>query len=81
MSLDMSRRRSNMGTLPEKFRIDYTKRVKTRGGSDVRIYDIFYQDYINGAYYDEDSDVWYPCQWDFQGNYSHKKSALDLVNV
>lgn len=67
--------------MTEKFRIDYTKKIKTRMGSDVRIYEIFYQDYINGAYYDEDSDVWWPCQWDFQGQYSSKPSSLDLVNV
>ncbi len=70
-----------MGTSSEKFRIDYTRRVRTRTGSDVRVYEIFYQDYINGAYYDEDSDVWWPCQWDFQGHYSSKPSSLDLVNV
>lgn len=67
--------------MTEKFRIDYTKKIKTRMGSEVRIYEIFYQDYINGAYYDEESEVWWPCQWDFQGNYADKKSSLDLVNV
>lgn len=79
--MDMSRRRSNMGTSPEKFRIDYTRSVKTRGGSEVRIYEIFYQDYINGAWYEEDRDVWIPAQWDFQGHFASKQSALDLVNV
>ena len=61
--------------------INYTINVATRAGSDVRIYEIFYEDYINGAYYDEDSDVWWPCQWSFNGRYADKPSSLDLVNV
>lgn len=47
----------------------------------MRIYEIFYGDYVNGAYYSEDSDVWFPAQWGWDGAYAHKKSALDLVNV
>lgn len=54
--------------------------MRTRGGSSIRIYEVFESDYVNGAYYDEESDVWYPCQWDWNGNYAHKPSALDLIN-
>ena len=55
--------------------------MSTRGGSLIRIYEVFDSDYINGAYYDEESDVWYPCQWDWRGFYAHKPSALDLINL
>ena len=34
--------------------------MSTRGGSLIRIYEVFESDYINGAYYDPDSDVCYP---------------------
>ena len=70
-----------MGTPSKGHPINYTLNVRTRAGSDVRVYEIFYQDYINGAYYDEDSDVWWPCQWAFNGQYASKPSSLDLVNV
>ena len=70
-----------MGTSSKGTRLDYSIGVRTRGGSEVRVYEIFYGDYINGAYYDEDSDVWFPCQWSFNGFYASKPSALDLVNV
>ena len=46
----------------------------------MRIYEIFYGDYVNGAYYAEDRDVWFPIQWEWDGAYAQKKSALDLVN-
>lgn len=55
--------------------------MQTRGGSLIKLYEVFESDYINGAYYDEESDVWYPAQWDWNGLYAHKPSALDLVNV
>ena len=61
-------------------KLDYTKPVRTRGGSEVRIYEIFYNDYCNGSWYEPDRDVWVPCQWDFQGYFANKPSALDLVN-
>ena len=60
--------------------LNFTKRMSTRGGSLIRIYEVFESDYINGAYYDPDSDVWYPVQWDWAGRYSSKQTALDLVN-
>ncbi len=69
-----------MGTTSKKNTLDYTKPVRTRAGSQVRIYEIFYRDYLNGAYYDEEADVWWPCQWGFDGRYTDKQSALDLVN-
>lgn len=62
-------------------RIDWTKPVQTRGGSKVDIYYIREGYYVNGAYYSEDSDTFFPVQWDFNGYYANKKSALDLVNV
>jgi len=61
--------------------IDWTQPVRTRGGSSVKIYEIFYEDYLNGCYYDEDSDVYWPCQWTFDGKYADKPSSLDLVNA
>lgn len=62
-------------------KLDYTKPVKTRGGSQVKIYEIFYQDYCNGAWLEPDREVWIPAQWDFQGMYTDKPTALDLINV
>lgn len=61
--------------------LDFTCPVATRGGSDVKFYEIFYGRYINGAYYEPSEDIWYPCSWDFTGQYSDKRSALDLVNI
>lgn len=55
--------------------------MRTRGGSLIRIYEVFESDYVNGAVYDECSDVWYPMQWDWNGNYASKPSAADLINV
>ena len=54
--------------------------MQTRGGSAIRIYEVFESDYINGAWYEDDRDVWYPCQWGWNGDYSEKKCALDLIN-
>ena len=62
-------------------KLDFTRRMQTRGGSDVRIYEIFESRYINGAYHEPDDDVWYPVQWDWNGFYSDKKSAVDLINI
>ena len=61
--------------------IDFTKPVTTRAGSNIKVYEVFYGKYINGAYHDPDTDVWYPCQWDMSGVYGSRKSSLDLVNV
>jgi hypothetical protein len=46
----------------------------------VELYYIHEGKYINGAYFDTESEVWWPVQWDWEGNYASKKSALDLVN-
>ncbi len=60
---------------------DWTKPATTRAGSSVKIYEMFYGRYANGAYYDSSTDVYYPCQWDMSGVYGSRKSPLDLVNV
>jgi hypothetical protein len=54
--------------------------MSTRGGSLIRIYEVFESDYINGAWYDDERDVWYPCQWGWDGRYAEKASGLDLIN-
>ena len=61
-------------------RIDFTKRIRTRAGSRVEIYFVHDGLYINGAYYEPQDDVWWPVQWDWNGSYGNKQSALDLVN-
>lgn len=61
--------------------LDFTTNIATRGGSDVRFYEIFEGRYINGAYYESSEDVWYPCQWGFDGMYGDKPTAIDLVNI
>ena len=68
-----------MGT--QKRTLDFRRPIQTRGGSNVKLYEIFDGRYINGAYYADDIDVWFPCQWDSAGYYANKPSALDLVNV
>lgn len=78
--MDYARRRRDMGAPFSKDPINLSQPLKTRGGSAVRIYEIFYGDYVNGAYYAEDRDVWFPIQWGWDGAYAQKKSALDLVN-
>jgi hypothetical protein len=61
-------------------RLNFSLPIKTRGGSLVEIYYIREGEYCNGAYYDKESDVWWPCQWSWNGDYADKRSALDLVN-
>ena len=63
-----------------KYRIDWTKPLKTRAGSDYRLYEFFQGRYANGAYYAEDIDVWFPIQHDMNGFYASKPSSLDIVN-
>ena len=60
--------------------IDWTKPVITKAGSEVKIYEVFYGRYLNGAYYEPSEDVWYVCSWDSSGKYSDRDCALDLVN-
>ena len=62
-------------------RLDFTKPIKTRGGSDVKFYEIFDGRYINGAYYESSEDIWYPCQWGADGVYGDRDTAIDLMNV
>ena len=54
--------------------------MSTRGGSDIRLYDIFPDRYINGAYLDPSTTIWYPVQWNWDGSYGDVERALDLVN-
>lgn len=61
--------------------LDWKLPVRTRCGSPVKMYEIFEGRYCNGAYYSEDDDVWYPCQWDVFGQYGAHESALDIINV
>lgn len=68
-----------MGT--QKPRITFDKRVQTRAGEPVTIYEVFEGRYINGAVYDAVSDIWYPCQWNGDGTFSHELNDSDLVNA
>lgn len=62
--------------------LSFTRRIATRAGHDVRIYEVFSGKYLNGAFYDAEDDVWYPQQWNMDGSISlDKKDDLDLVNV
>ncbi len=75
--MDTTRARYYVGK-PSK--IIFSQPVATREGSPVRIYDIFDSRYINGAYYEKETDIWYPLQWDWNGQYATHPSASDLVN-
>ena len=77
MLMDTTRKGSKLGT-PTKLK--FSQPMQTRGGSDVRLYDIYESRYINGAYLS--NDVWYPVQWDWNGEYkTGTTSSLDLINV
>ena len=62
-------------------RLNFTRRLATRSDHDVRVYEVFESRYINGAYYDRDTDIWYPRQWDWDGSDSLGEFTLGLINV
>lgn len=62
-------------------KLDWTKPVQTRGGSEIKIYEVFYNRYVNGCYYEQSEDIYYPCQWDLNGKYGDKPCSLDLINI
>lgn len=62
-------------------KLDFTKPIETKCGYQVRFYDIFNGRYCNGAYYDRDTDIWYPRQWDWCGKDALGERNLDLRNV
>ena len=62
-------------------KLDFNRRVATRAGYDVKIYEIIYPKYLNGAYYDRDTDIWWARQWDMDGKDSGGEYELDLRNV
>ena len=66
--------------MARRFRLDPDRSVKTRSEHDVRIYEIFYERYLNGAYYDRDTDIWYPRQWNFDGDDYLGEFTLGLIN-
>ena len=62
--------------------LDFTQPIKTRIGNDCRFYEIFNGRYINGAWYEESDDVWYPQQWGVDGRVSpDTRDDLDLINA
>ena len=66
----------------EPKQLDWTKTIRTRSGSEVRLYEAEGGgDYpVHGAY--RSGDSWYVAQWDLMGNYNKKiKVGLDLVNA
>ena len=67
---------------PPRRVLDFTTTIKTRVGQEIRLYEIFDGRYINGAWYDAEDDVWYPCQWGSDGRISpDTRDDLDLINV
>ena len=75
--MDTTRARYYVG---KSSKIMFSQPIATRAGSPVRIYDIFESRYINGAYYERETDIWYPLQWDWNGQYATHPSSSDLVN-
>ena len=61
-------------------RLSFTRRLATRSDHDVRVYEVFESRYINFAYYDRDTDRWWPRQANWDGTDSLNEHALDLVN-
>ena len=79
MLMDTTRKGTKLGA-PTKLK--FSQPLQTRGGSDVKLYDIYESRYINGAYLEKVNDIWYPVQWDWQGNYTTETHcSLDLINV
>ena len=68
-----------MGT--PKPRITFNKRVQTRAGERVAIYEVFEGRFINGAIYDPAVDIWFPCQWNHDGTFATTPNDSDLVNI
>lgn len=54
--------------------------MRTRSGYDIKFYEIYESRYINGAYYDNAVDVWYPRQWGWDGHDYMFERELDLVH-
>ena len=65
----------------QKQALDFTRPIATRGGSEIKFYEIFDGRYINGAYYESSEDIWYPCQWGSDGLYGDRNTSIDLVNI
>jgi hypothetical protein len=61
--------------------LNTNKPLETKSGHPVKIYEIFYNRYLLGAYYDRDTDIWYPRQWDWDGSDSLGEFTLGLYNV
>ena len=64
-----------------KTQLNFKQPMTTRGGSDIRLYELFSDKYINGAYHERETDIWFPVQWDWNGFYGNNPSSLDLVNI
>ena len=62
-------------------RLDFTRRLSTRSDHDIRLYEVFEGRYINGAYYDSDTDIWWPRQWNYDGSDALGEYTLGLYNV
>ena len=61
--------------------VDWTRKLKTRAGSEVKLYNAEgggeYP--VHGAY--RSGDTWFVAQWDLFGNYNkERRVGLDLVN-
>lgn len=69
------------GSSKPKTKLDFKRPIATRCDYPVRFYDIFVDRYINGAYYDRDTDIWYSRQWDWDGTDALGERNLDLRNV
>lgn len=62
-------------------RLDPNKPIETRCGYQVKIYEVQYEKYYNYAYLDEDTDIWWPKQANWDGSETGGEKALDLRNV
>ena len=62
-------------------KLSFTRRLATRSDADVRIYEVFESRYINGAYYDRDTEIWWPRQWNWDGEDALGEFTLGLINV
>lgn len=61
--------------------LNFSKRVSTVSGHDIKIYEIIYPKYCNGAWYEKETDIWWGTQWNMDGTNAYNDKDLNLHNV
>jgi len=60
--------------------LDFNKPIVTQEQDMAQVYHV-YQDYMNGAYFNDAKDIWVPMQWTLSGySLTTNQRRKDLVN-